>query len=278
MSLRKNNKTGRETMSVINLFSLKGKVALVTGGAGMVGSLISTALGEAGATVVIADLVGQEERAEELQKKGFLATAIPLDLSKESSIIALKEQIIAKYGKIGILFNNAVKRIRKPLELISVEEWEELAKVNSTGFFLCCKVFIEQMAKQKSGNIINISSIYGIVGPDFRIYEGTKMTMPPDYAFSKGGVVNFTRYLATVYAKYNIRVNTISLGSFCPSNKQKGIDKDYEKFLKNYISRVPLGRTLNENDVKGASLFLASEASAYITGHNLVVDGGWTVW
>jgi NAD(P)-dependent dehydrogenase (short-subunit alcohol dehydrogenase family) len=265
-------------MSAINLFSLKGKVALVTGGAGMVGSLISTALGEAGATVVIADLAGQEERAEELQKKGLSAVAMPLDLSKEGSIVALKEQIIAKYGKIGILFNNAVKRIRKPLELMTAEEWAELAKVNSTGFFLCCKVFVEQMAKQRSGNIVNVSSIYGIVGPDLRIYEGTKMTMPPDYAFSKGGMVNFTRYLATIYGKYNIRVNAISWGNFVPTDKQKEIDKDYEKFLKNYIYQVPLGRTLNENDIKGVSLFLASEASAYITGHNLVVDGGWTVW
>lgn len=259
-------------MNVLELFSLKGKVALVTGGAGLYGVTISTALGEAGASVVIAsrNLNRCEKVAKDLRSKNLDVVAMPLDLSIKDSIIALKDRIVNTYGKIDILFNNAVARKGSSMDTMTAEEWEEPMKVNSTGLFLCSKIFIEEMVKQKSGSVINISSIYGIVGPDFSIYGNTGMTNPANYSFAKGGMIAFTRYLATYYAKYNIRVNCISPGGLF-TNQPK-------EFVDNYIKRTPLGRMANEDDLKGAAVFLASDASSYITGHNLVVDGGWTIW
>ncbi|MCD6231082.1 SDR family oxidoreductase [Candidatus Aerophobetes bacterium] len=259
-------------MNVLELFSLKGKVALVTGGAGLYGVTISTALGEAGASVVIAsrNLNRCEKVAKDLRSKNLDVVAMPLDLSIKDSIIALKDRIVNTYGKIDILFNNAVARKGGSMDIMTAEEWEEPMKVNSTGLFLCSKIFIEEMVKQKSGSVINISSIYGIVGPDFSIYGNTGMTNPANYSFAKGGMIAFTRYLATYYAKYNIRVNCISPGGLF-TNQPK-------EFVDNYIKRTPLGRMANEDDLKGAAVFLASDASSYITGHNLVVDGGWTIW
>jgi len=259
-------------MNVLELFSLKGKVALVTGGAGLYGVTISTALGEAGASVVIAsrNLNRCEKVAKDLRSKNLDVVAMPLDLSIKDSIIALKDRIINTYGKIDILFNNAVARKGGSMDTMTAEEWEKPMKVNSTGLFLCSKIFIEEMVKQKSGSVINISSIYGIVGPDFSIYGNTGMTNPANYSFAKGGMIAFTRYLATYYAKYNIRVNCISPGGLF-TNQPK-------EFVDNYIKRTPLGRMANEDDLKGAAVFLASDASSYITGHNLVVDGGWTIW
>lgn len=259
-------------MNVMELFSLKGKIALVTGGAGLYGSTISSALGEAGATVVIAsrNLNKCEEVAKDLRSKNLDVVAMHLDLSKKDSIIALKNKIINTYDKIDILFNNAVARKGGSMKTMTAEEWEGTMKVNSTALFLCSKIFIEKMIKRKSGSVTNISSIYGIVGPDFSIYGSTGMTAPADYSFAKGGMIAFTKYLATYYARYNIRVNCISPGGLFTNQP--------EEFVKNYIKRTPLGRMAKENDLKGAAVFLASDASAYITGHNLVVDGGWTIW
>jgi len=259
-------------MNVLELFSLKGKVALVTGGAGLYGLTISTALGEAGASVVIAsrNLNKCEKVAKNLRSKNLNVVAMPLDLSIKNSIIALKDKIINTYGKIDILFNNAVARKGGSMKTMTAEEWEEPMKVNSTGLFLCSKVFIEEMIKRESGSVINISSIYGMVGPDFGIYGNTGMTNPANYSFAKGGIIAFTKYLATCYAKYNIRVNCISPGGLF-TNQPK-------EFVSNYNKRTPLGRMANEDDLKGAAVFLASDASSYITGHNLVVDGGWTIW
>lgn len=258
--------------TIEELFSLKGKVAIVTGGAGLYGSTISSALGEAGATVVIAsrDLAKCEKVAKGLRGKSLDVVAMLLDLSLKDSIAALKDKIINTYGKIDILFNNAVARKGGSMETMTAEEWEETMKVNSTALFLCSKVFIEEMVKRKSGSVINISSIYGMVGPDFSIYGNTGMTSPADYSFAKGGMIAFTKYLGTYCAKYNIRVNCISPGGLF-TNQPK-------EFVNNYIKKTPLGRMANKDDLKGAAVFLASDASAYITGHNLVVDGGWTIW
>ena len=259
-------------MNVMELFSLKGKVALVTGGAGLYGSTISTALGEAGATVVIAsrNLNKCEEVAKNLRNRNLDVVAMPLDLSRKDSIVALKDKIITAYGKIDILFNNAVARKGGTMKTMTAEEWEETMKINSTGLFLSSKIFIEEMIKRKSGSVINISSIYGMVGPDFSIYGNTGMTSSANYSFAKGGMISFTKYLATYYAKYNIRVNCISPGGLFTNQPRE--------LVNNYIKRTPLARMANKDDLKGAAVFLASDASAYITGHNLVVDGGWTIW
>ncbi|HID95199.1 MAG TPA: SDR family oxidoreductase [Candidatus Latescibacteria bacterium] len=257
-------------MDIWKLFSLDGKVALVTGGAGLVGSSVSEALAEAGAVVIIAsrDIKKCQAKAGELRKQGLRVRAEQLDITDERSVSDFKGRIVSEWGRIDILANNAVSRPMKRFDS-PIEDWESSMKVNSTGLFLCTRIFISQMMKQNQGNIINISSIYGMVGPDFRIYDGTDMDMPPDYAFHKGGLINFTRYLATRFAPH-IRVNCISLGGLFADQPTK--------FVESYNRRVPLGRMAKGDDLKGAVVFLASDASAYVTGHNLVVDGGWTAW
>ncbi len=273
---------------VMDLFRLDGRVAVVTGGAGIYGSVITTALVEAGGTVVIAarGLERCEQRAAELRARGFNVLAMPLDLTRDESIVALCERVVAELGKVDILFNNAAGRAagtaeeqikrkfaapRTSMEGMTREMWEGAMSVNASGLFVCSQVFAEQMKKQGlGGSIVNISSIYGVVGPNFSIYQGTEMTNPPDYAFAKGGIINFTRYLATCYAPHGIRANCLSPGGYYGGQP--------EVFVRNYEARTPLGRMARWNDLKGAAVFLASDASQYITGQNLAVDGGWTAW
>ena len=142
-------------------------------------------------------------------------------------------------------------------------------KINSTGLFLACKIFSEPMQRAHAGSIINIASIYGVVGPDFSIYEGTSLTSPINYSFAKGGMVNLTRYLASFLAPWGIRVNCLSPGGF-------RTDATPAEFVPNYSRRTPMGRMAEADDIKGPIVFFASEASRYITGQNLAIDGGWT--
>jgi NAD(P)-dependent dehydrogenase (short-subunit alcohol dehydrogenase family) len=211
---------------------------------------------------------------------------MPLDLTDDESILALRDRILEELGHVDILFNNAAGRAagtaqeqldrkfsapRTDMAGMTREMWDGAMSVNASGLFVSSQVFGEQMKAQgKGGSIVNISSIYGVVGPDFGIYKGTEMINPPDYAFSKGGIINFTRYLATCYAPYGIRVNCLSPGGYYTGQPQP--------FLGNYERRTPLGRMARWNDLKGAAVFLASDASQYITGQNLAVDGGWTAW
>jgi NAD(P)-dependent dehydrogenase (short-subunit alcohol dehydrogenase family) len=278
----------QRNIPVMDLFRLDGRVAVVTGGAGIYGTVITTALAEAGARVVIAarGVERCEEKAAELRESGFDARAMPLDLTSDESLLALRERVVAEMGHVDVLFNNAAGRAlgtaleqmerkfalaRAEMAGMSRQMWEGAMSVNASGLFVCSQVFGEQMKSQgQGGAIVNISSIYGMVGPDFGIYNGTEMVNPPDYSFSKGGIINFTRYLATCYAPHGIRVNCISPGGYYTGQP--------EPFLSNYERRTPLGRMACWNDLKGAAVFLASDASQYITGQNLAVDGGWTAW
>jgi len=257
-------------MNVMDTFRLDGKIALVTGGAGLYGVHISTALAEAGATVLIASR--NEERcksvAEELKAAGLQALAMNLNLCEESSIIETRDMILKEFGRLDVLFNNAVARAGGNIDHMTRQEWESTMVVNSTGLFLCCQLFGDEMAKRRSGSIVNICSIYGVVGPDFTIYENTPIQNPANYSFAKGGMVNFTRYLASFYGKFSIRVNCISPGGYYTGQ--------HPEFVQKYCRNTPLGRMANSEDIKGPAVFLASDASAYITGHNLMVDGGWT--
>ena len=261
-------------MKAMDLFRLDGKVALVSGGAGIYGTHISDALAEAGATVIIAarTLEKCEAKAQELRQAGYEADATRLDLSEEQSVLGLKDFIWDKYGKLDVLFNNSVARVPDcpPFENMTVQQWEDVMRVNSTGVFLACRTLGSAMVEQGWGSIVNIASIYGVVGPDFGIYGDTGMVNPADYSFSKGGMVNFTRYLATYFAP-KVRVNSISPGGYGTSDHQS-------EFAKNYCARTPLGRLAGPDDIKGPAVFLASEASQYVTGVNLMVDGGWTAW
>ncbi len=257
-------------MNTNNLFRLDGKTALVTGGAGIYGVHITRALAETGARVVVAsrNLEQCEKVAGEMREEGLKVSSAPLDLGSSESITALREHIVSDFGKLDILFNNAVARAGGDPSTVTEEQWVTAMQINSTGFFLSCKIFGEQMIEQRSGVIVNISSIYGVIAPNFNIYEGTDMTSPANYAFAKGGMINYTRYMASYYGRFGIRVNSISPGGFQSDQP--------EVFIKNYSKQTLLGRMATDDDIKGAAVFLASDASAYITGQNLMVDGGWT--
>ena len=255
----------------LDMFRLDGKIALVSGGIGIYGQHIVRALAECGATVVVAsrDSARCEAFAREMSGEGLRVEGATLDLASETSIRRLRDEIMNRHKKLDILVNNAVARAGGDLRQMTAREWEEAMRVNSTGLFSASQVFSEPMQEQRSGSIINIASIYGMVGPNFSIYRGTSITNPVNYAFAKGGMINLTRYLAAFLAPYHVRVNCISPGGF-------RTEETPPQFDANYSSRVPLGRMAGPDDIKGAIVFFASEASGYVTGTNLPVDGGWT--
>jgi NAD(P)-dependent dehydrogenase (short-subunit alcohol dehydrogenase family) len=264
-------------MKIENLFSLKDKIAIITGGYGLYGKSIAHGLCEAGATCIIASRNEDKckQAAKELTELGYTACGMKLDLGSEESIDSFVKEVLSRYGKIDILVNNAVLREgMKNLEDLSVEDWEKAQKVNSTGLMLISKAVVLSMREKRAGCIINISSIQGALGPNFTVYGDTGMTSPVNYTYDKWGMVGFTKWMANYYGKYNIRVNCISPGGYNPELSK---DEDNE-FVKNYKRLTPLGRFADEDDIKGPVVFLASDAAKYITGHNLLVDGGWTNW
>ena len=255
--------------NVLDSFRLDGKVALVTGGAGLYGRQIAEAVAEAGAKTFIASrgIEALERQAEKFRSAGLDVTALQLDQSKENSIRSLLEQIVDVAGQVDILVNNAVARTM----VEGVPRYEAFAKsqeINATGIVMMTEIFAQHMAERKTGSIINVSSIYGMLGPDLGLYKDTGMTtaMPPDYWFNKGGMTQLTRFAAGVYGPSGVRVNTISPGGF--------FDGQPELFVKRYNAKTFLGRMANEQDLKGVIVFLASDASGYITGVNIPVDAG----
>jgi NAD(P)-dependent dehydrogenase (short-subunit alcohol dehydrogenase family) len=261
-----------------HLFSLKGKVAIVTGGAGFFGTPISWALAEAGACVVIASRNGEKCRqfAAAIREKGLLAEGMALDLENESSISAFVGSVVRQFGRIDVLVNNAVSREGfKNLEDVDRESWEKAQRINATGLVLITKAVVPVMRQQGGGNIINIGSIQGAVGPHFPVYGSTGMTSPVNYTYDKWGMVGFTKWLANYYGKDNIRANCISPGGYGPGVAQL---TGKEEFVENYRRLTPLGRFAVDDDIKGPVVFMASDAAAFITGHHLLVDGGWTSW
>jgi NAD(P)-dependent dehydrogenase (short-subunit alcohol dehydrogenase family) len=256
-------------MGILEKFSLLRKVAIVTGGAGLYGRFIVEGLAEAGAFVYIAsrNIERCREIAEEFKKEGYKVEAAKLDQSDEESVSDLKEKIIREKGRIDILVNNAVLRPMRSY-YDEIEKFRISMEVNAVGIFNLTRTIGEVMKNQKNGSIINISSIQGIVGPDFTLYEGTDMDVPPDYFFHKGGLINLTRYFASRLGPYNVRVNSISPGGLYTGQE--------ERFVERYNKRTFLGRMAKGEDIKGVVVFLASDASSYITGTNIIVDGGYT--
>ena len=257
-------------MKTLELFALNGKVALVTGGAGIVGKFLVRGLAEAGAAVVISSRNADSchVAAEEMKREGLDVSAEQCDFTSEAEIRSLRQRLLDRYGRIDILFNNAVARSGGELLDTSAGEWESVMALNSTGLFLACRLFAEAMIDQKSGSIVNVASIYGMVGPDFSLYEGTPVHNSVSYAYAKGGMINLTRYLASYLAPHGVRVNALSPGGVLAGQP--------ERFIRNYNQRVPMGRLAQGEDLRGIAVFLASDASAYITGQNIAVDGGWT--
>ena len=265
-------------MHTRDLFSLEGQVALVTGGAGLYGRPICRALAEAGAMVVIAsrDLEACRRLAVELGQEGYRAMAVRLDQGDEQSIQTCVAEVISVCGRIDILVNNAVTRQGMgDLDTVTKDGWESALRINSTGLMLITQAVVPHMLSAGHGNIINIGSIQGATGPRFPVYEGTDMSSPLNYTCEKWAMVGFTRWIANKYGTRGIRCNCISPGGYGPGVEDR-IGEN--AFTENYRKLTPLGRFAQDDDIKGPVVFLASNASAYVTGHNLLVDGGWTSW
>jgi NAD(P)-dependent dehydrogenase (short-subunit alcohol dehydrogenase family) len=262
------------------MFGLKGKVAVVTGAAGQLGGEYVKALLAAGAVVAGLDIDpdNPQSRLQDICQDNFMV--LKADITRKNELAAALKKIVLRLGNPQILVNNAAIDAPPdgaavdsgPVETYPEESWDLMMKVNLKGVFFCCQVFGGHMAVHGGGSIINISSIYGMLSPDQRLYEyrDTPFFKPAAYSVSKAGVLNLTRYLATYWAGKKVRVNTLTLAGVF-----NGQD---ERFLKKYNDKVPLGRMANASDYNGAVLFLASEASAYMTGANLVIDGGFSAW
>lgn len=266
-------------------FDLDRRTILITGGAGLLGRAYAEALLKAGANVVIADIDvdGAERIARSL--KTPMACALPLDVTDPASIDGAVAETVGLFGSIDGLVNNAALDPKfdpihagsqtRTFEDFPIDQWDRELAVNLTGAFLCAQRVGRVMLAQGRGSIVNISSIYGLVGPDQRLYQepgnaGPRRIKPVTYSVSKSALTGLTRYLATYWAGRGIRVNTLTLG---------GVDNGHDPgFAARYGSRTPLGRMARADEYCGALLFLLSEASSYMTGADLVVDGGWTAW
>jgi len=259
-------------MNVLDFFSLKGKTAVITGAAGLYGRCACTALYEAGARVFTGSthIDNLEKTAAEMRADGGDVTAFPLDLGDEASIMSFRDRVLEAAGHVDILVNNSVARPMWEGYESDAKLFDESMRVNATGNFIITRAFGEGMIRQRSGSIINIASMHGMVGPDPTLYEGLGMSgWGGDYYFHKGGMISFTRFLASYYGRYGIRCNAISPG---------GIQsyRTPEEFVHRYSQRTMLGRMAGPDDIKGAIVYLASDASLYVTAANLPLDGGYT--
>jgi NAD(P)-dependent dehydrogenase (short-subunit alcohol dehydrogenase family) len=278
--------------TILQKFDLSGKVAIVTGGPGLLGKEFCRTLGEAGASVVVADVNASAVNAlaTQLIEAGYHCLGIATDVTQPESVHNLVDETLGTFGRLDILVNSAALdpkfdpvalaemakqgAVSGAFEDYPLDQWQTALDVNLTGMFLCCQAAVKPMLAQgKKGSIINICSTYGLVAPDQRIYQrdGNQTSYKPVYySVTKAGVLGLTRYLATYYAGTDIRVNALTPG---------GIFNDHdETFLTAYTARTVMGRMAHKDEMNGALLFLATDASSYMTGSNLVVDGGWTAW
>ena len=275
-------------MKIQDKFDLTERVAVVTGGVGLLGAEFCRTLAEAGAAVAVVDLNDSASQAvaESLTSSGYKALAVPTNITQPDSVKSVVDQVVSKFGRIDILVNSAAldpkfdpDAVNKGITPGAFEDypldlWNSALNVNLTGMFLMTQACVKPMLERgKKGSIINICSTYGLNGPDQRIYvkEGERVAFKPVYyTVTKAGVLGFTKYLAAYYAETEIRVNALTPG---------GVFNNHEEyFVKNYSAKTILGRMARKDEMNGALLFLASDASSYMTGNNLVVDGGWTAW
>jgi len=261
-----------------NSFNLSSKTVILTGGAGFLGTVYAEALLKSGSNLVLADLnFSKCKKISNSLNKKFSNQCIPikLDVTKKQSIKSLVSKTMKKFGSIDVLINNAANQGNKSLrgrkfEEFPLSEWNKELAVNLTGVFLCCQEVGKIMLSQKSGSIINISSIYGNVAPDPTIYEKTGLNPTIAYSTTKGGIITLTKFLASYWHKHGIRVNSLSLGGV--ENNQNA------EFIKKYSSKTMIGRMAKKDEFLDILLLLASDGSSYMTGSNVIVDGGWTAW
>lgn len=271
----------------LNLFELNNRVAIVTGGAGLLGTEFCKTLAQAGAQVMIADidLPAAQRLAERFSASGLKAFPVGVDISDKDSVSRMVDSALNHFGRLDILVNNAGLDPKfDPLhtdpsassgafEDYPLELWGKALDVNLTGTFLCTQAAVRPMLTQGQGVVINICSVYGLVGPDQRIYSAPGQPArykPAYYSVTKAGIDGFTRYLAAYYAGKNIRVNSLTPGGVFNGHN--------DEFVQAYAARTVIGRMAEKDELNGALLFLASDASKYMTGANLIVDGGWTAW
>jgi len=259
-----------------NLFRMDGRVVIINGGAGRIGSQMCLALSDAGAKVVILDL--DQERAEEVAQSvrdsSGEALAIAADSTDPESLGRALTQTLGTFGPPYGLVNATQYRGSgfygsDPADH-PINAWEQVFRVNVTGVLLACQIFGKAMITNGGGSIINLSSTYGVVSADPRIYGESGVNSPISYAGSKSAILNMTRYLAIHWREKNVRVNTLVPGGV--------FDNQGEEFVKNYSARTPLGRMAKAEEYQGATLFMLSDASSYMTGATVTVDGGWTAW
>jgi gluconate 5-dehydrogenase len=256
--------------NVKELLKLNGRVSVVTGGATGIGFRMALGLAEAGSNVVIASrkLEACEHAAREIEQTGVKALAVACDVTKPDQVEAMKNAVLERFGRVDALVNNAGRAWVAPPEEMPLERWQQVFDLNITGPFLCSQVLGREMIKANRGKIVNIASIAGLVGRNPRAYNSVA------YGASKGALVNFTRDLAVKWAQHNIQVNCICPGFFVTPLNQKL----YEKNKENIDREIPLGRTGGPDDLKGIAVLLASDASDFITGAIIPVDGGSVAW
>lgn len=260
------------------LMTLEGRVALVAGGAGHIGMAACETLAELGASVACLDLeAGRAKHVADTISSGLgSAIALGVDLNDEAAVRAVPGTVVDRFGRLDVVVHTAAfvnqgntEGYAAPFEKQTGGPWRQALEVNLTSAFFLVQSAAPALRESGHGSVILFGSIYGALGPDLRLYEGTEMGNAAGYAASKGGTIQLARWLATVLAP-EIRVNAIS-----PGGVQRG---QPESFVRHYEERTPLRRMCSEEDIKGAVAYLASDMSAYVTGHNLFVDGGWTAW
>jgi NAD(P)-dependent dehydrogenase (short-subunit alcohol dehydrogenase family) len=266
-------------MNSKNLFDLSGRVAIVTGGAGLLGPEHAMALADYGAIVYLADISEQNctRVIADIQSKGYQNVyQASIDVTDKDSWDMLLKRVLSEHKRIDILINNAAytnqsksTAFETGFENYPVEEWNAMMNVNLTSVFLGCQVIGSEMVARGKGSIINVASLYGVVSPNHNLYPETGIFQPVAYSVSKHGVIAFTKYLSTLWASKGVRVNTLTPGGV--------FNNHTDPFLERFSRLNPSGRMSRKDELRGAIVYLASDASSYTIGHNLIVDGGWTV-
>jgi len=284
------SKASKPEESVKKQFDLSNKVIIITGGAGFLGLHFAEAIAEMGGFPILLDMDQNkiEKGVEYLKDYGYQSDGFVLDLTDRSQVLDIVSQIVDLHHKIDVLVNAAAFAMQNmkdegdqffaPFEDYDIEQWDKMLKVNLTGTFLITQAIGSEMKKQEKGIVINIASDLALISPDQRIYEpderfdykGVSFNTPIGYPTTKAGILGFTRYLATYWAPYGIRVNALS---------PAGVYREQDlKFVEQLSYRIPLGRMAFPEELKGPIVFLCSDASSYMTGSNLIVDGGRTIW